>query len=221
VLRALGHPVSFLGLLIGFLAAITVCSVVQRSCARMLGVRVGPRDPGAAGWLNPYGAVAAILGGPGWGPTVTPAMGSRARRCLVLISGPLAAAVLGAAALAGFAAQAGGRLALSGRPSLGDVLSGIDGPAKLVLPLCIGLEAVTVALLAFVPLPPLPGWGVLSIFVRPTTSWQRARMYLEERNIGILILLVLLALPLGGGLPILVEILDWIVGLILRAVAGG
>ena len=148
-------------------------------------------------------------------------MGSRLRRCLVVLSGPLAAAVVGGGCLVAFAAQMGGRSALAGRPGLGDVLSGVDGSAKLVLPLCAGLEAVTVALLCLVPLPPLPGWKVVSIFAKPTESWQRTRMFLEERNIGILILLVLLVIPLGGSLPLLVHLLDYLVGLIMQAIAGG
>ena len=220
MLRALGHPVSFVGLLVGFLAAILAATAGQHACARMLGVRTAPREPSAAGWIDPYGAVAAILGGPGWGIVDTPTNRSKARRCIVLLAGPAIALVIGVAALAGYAYRAGGRQFLYGA-DLGQVVHGLQGPAGQVLLVCIGLEAVTVGLLMLIPLPPLTGWHVLSLFVRPTTSWQRTRMYLEERNIGVLILLVLTVLPLGGDLPILVQILDWIVGRILRAVAGG
>ncbi len=220
MLRALGHPVAFVGLLVGFLVAVLACTATQRVCARALGVRLEPREPGARGWLDPYGCVAAILGGPGWGPTEAPVRGTTWKRCVALLSGPVVAGLLGAAGLVGYAAQAGGREALAGRPNLGDVISGIEGSAKLVLPLCAGLEAVTVALLALVPLPPLTGWKVMNIFMRPTIGWQRTRMYMEERNIGVLILLVLTVIPLGGELPILVKLLDYFIGLILQAVAG-
>jgi hypothetical protein len=221
VLRALGHPVTFVGLLVGFLVAALACTAAQRVCARAFGVRLAPREPGAHGWLDPYGCVAAILGGPGWGPVEAPVRGARWKQCAALLSGPIVAGLLGAAALVGYAGQAGGREALTGRPNLGDVISGIEGSAKLVLPLCAGLEAVTVALLALVPLPPLTGWKILTIFMRPTIGWQRTRMNLEERNIGVLILLILTVIPLGGELPILVKLLDYIIGLILQAVAGG
>lgn len=219
MLRALGHPVSFVGLLVGFLVAIVAATAAQQSTAKLLGVRIAPRERGVAGWIDPYGAVAAILGGPGWGITTAGVTKSKARRCAVYLVGPLVAIALGAAALAGFAAKIGGRQFLYGA-DLGQVVHGLTGPADQVLLICAGLEAVTVGLLLLVPLPPLPGWHVLALFVRPTVSWQRTRMYLEERNIGVLILLVLTVLPLGGDLPILVQLLDFIVGRILRAVAG-
>ena len=219
MLRALGHPVSFVGLLVGFLVAVVAATAAQQSTARLLGVRTAPRDRGAAGWIDPYGAVAAILGGPGWGITSAAVTKSKARRCAVYLVGPIVALALGAAALAGFAAKIGGRQYLYGA-DLGQVVHGLTGPADQVLLICAGLEAATVGLLLLVPLPPLPGWHVLTLFVRPTLGWQRTRMYMEERNIGVLILLVLTVLPLGGDLPILVQLLDFIVGRILRAVAG-
>ena len=77
MLRALGHPLAFLGLLVGFLLAVPVQAYVQARRAgvrRPAGVPAGvrrPADPAraatCAGYLDPYGAVAAVLAGVGWG----------------------------------------------------------------------------------------------------------------------------------------------------------
>lgn len=227
MLRALGHPASVLGLLVGFVLGMVVIVGVQRLTARALKVRLLPAERGVLAYLDPYGVVAAVLGGSGWGASVTPVArtgwndrNSKGRTSLVLVSGPIVLAAISAALLAGFAAYAPlGRFILH-EADLGDVISGASGPNGQVFLLCAGLETAIMALLAFIPLPPLPGWALLVVNLRPTLNWQKTRMYAEERNIGVLVLLVLTVLPLGGGLPILLRILDVILHAILQAVTG-
>lgn len=219
MLRALGHPASFFGLLIGFLLAVIVHRLAQRAVGRMLGDRsVQPSGHPAALFLDPFGAVAAVLGGLGWGHSAESTLRSPARRTVALLAGPVAVAGLSAVALVGYLAAGGNRIVVASFTP-GTVVSGISGPpAGQIILLCAGLEAAGMAVLGFVPLPPLTGWSVLSLFMRPTTGWQRARMYLEDRNIGVAVLLVLLVLPLGPGGPLLVHLIDVIVGAILGAV---
>lgn len=237
MLRTLGSPLSLLGLLVGFLAAVLVQRYAHAAAARLLGERsLGGQRGGfrlaAAGAsagrraggpvesvraaIDPFGAVAALIAGPGWG--VVPDLGLRrpARIALALLAGPLAAAAVGALALAGYVA-AGGSLAGLAGVGPGDVVAagGVDLPALRTFCLCAGVQALGVAVLALVPLPPLPGWGLLELVSAGSPGWQRARYYLVDKNVGVLALLVLLILPLGGGTPLLVLLVDTVVGALL------
>lgn len=207
MLRALGHPVSFLGLVVGFLVGIAVLFYAQAWMARLLGDRVPTRaghDLRRA--LDPFGAVAAAISVPGWGNAVDTSLRSTARRAVVLLAGPVAAAAVGLAALAGYLAVGGP--SLSAGP--GDLESGVSGPPAQAFLLCAGVEAIGIAVLSLVPLPPLTGWRLLQLASSNTLGWQRARYWLEERNIGVVLLLVLLILPLGQRGPLLVELVDTI-----------
>ncbi|HEY2172372.1 MAG TPA: hypothetical protein VGH85_01020 [Mycobacteriales bacterium] len=221
MLRALGHPASFFGLLIGYLLAVLVHRTAQQVAARMLGDR-SLRTTGhpIATYVDPFGAVAAALGGIGWGESFTVTLRSRGRRAIALLAGPVAVAALAAAALIGFRAAGGAQLIVA-QLTPGDVIGGVDlvSTGQTIL-LCAGLEAAGMAVLGLVPLPPLTGWRVLSLFMRETHGWQRTRIALEDRNIGVAILLVLLVLPIGPGGPLLVRLLNVIVGAVLRAVFG-
>jgi hypothetical protein len=229
MLRALGHPVAFLGMLIGFLLAIPVQAYVQVSCAKAFGDR--PAFRRAFGdrltrrrigdlrrVLDPFGAVAAALGGLGWGVTPDIQLRSRGRLALALLAGPVAVAVLGVLAVLGFVLVGGPADFLPGRGP-GAVLSGVDGPAGQLFFLGLTMELLGMAVLALVPLPPLPGWRLLELASTGSVGWQRAREYLVERNLGVLALLVLLILPLGGSSPILLNIVDTVVGSLLDLAA--
>jgi hypothetical protein len=218
VLRALAHPVTFLGMLAGFLLAILAHAVAQAVAARTYGDRHAVREvrrPQRV--VDPFGAVAAAIAGPGWGVTreLPLRARSRGRQVLLLLAGPIASLVVGYLGILGFLVIGGPRFALDA-VRLTDLLrGGIDGPAGQLFALSFGIEALAVGVLSLVPLPPLTGWRILLLFSGRTTGWQRAREYLEERNFGVLALLVLLLLPLGVGGPILLELIDWVVGLLL------
>jgi hypothetical protein len=229
VLRALSHPAAFLGMLVGFLLAIPVQAYVQASCARAFGDR--PAFRRAFGdrltmrrigdvrrVLDPFGAVAALLGGLGWGVTPDIQLRSRGRLALALLAGPFAVAVLGVLAVVGFVLVGGPAEFLPGRGP-GELLTGIDGPAAQLFFLGLALELLGIAVLALVPLPPLPGWRLLELASTGSVGWQRAREYLVEKNLGVLALLVLLILPLGGSTPLLLNIVDTVVGSLLDLAA--
>jgi predicted membrane protein len=215
MLRALGTPMAFLGLLVGFLLAVVIQAYVQASTARALGDRPAFRRLGGLRRvLDPFGAVAAALGGLGWGVTPDIPLRSRGRLALALLSGPVAVAVAGLLALLGFVLVGGPTSALPGTGP-GTVLQGIDGSAGPVFFLSLALELLGMAVLALVPLPPLPGWRLLELASTGSVGWQRAREYLVEKNLGVLFLLVLLVLPLGGPMPLLLGIVDTAVASLL------
>jgi hypothetical protein len=212
MLRALGTPLAFLGLLLGFLLAVVIQAYVQAAAARALGDRPAFRRLGGIRRvLDPLGAVAAALGGVGWGVTPDIPLRSRGRLALALLSGPVAVALTGLLALLGFALVSGPSAALPGMGP-GTVLQGIDGDAGPVFFLALALELLGMAALALVPLPPLPGWRLLELASTGSVGWQRAREYLVEKNLGLLALLILLILPLGGSVPLLLGIVDTAVG---------
>ena len=229
MLRALSHPVAFLGMLIGFLVAVPVQAYVQVSCARAFGDRpvfrrafgdrlTRRRVGDLRRLLDPFGAVAAALGGLGWGVTPDLQLRSRGRLALALLAGPVAVFLLGILAVLGFVLVGGPADFLPGRGP-GAVLEGVDGPAGQLFFLGLAMELLGMAVLALVPLPPLPGWRLLELASTGSVGWQRAREYLVERNLGVLALLVLLILPIGGSTPLLINIVDTVVGSILGLAA--
>jgi len=219
VLRALGTPVAFLGLLVSFLLAVVIQAYVQAATARALGDRPAFRRLGGVRRvLDPFGAVAAALAGPGWGVTPDIPLRSRGRLALALLSGPVAVAVTGMLALLCFVLVGGSSSALPGAGP-GTVLRGIEGAVGPVFFLSLGLGLLGMAALALVPLPPLPGWRLLELASTGSVGWQRAREYLVEKNLGVLALLILLILPLGGSPPLLLGIVDTAVGSFLDVFA--
>jgi hypothetical protein len=229
MLRTLGHPPVFLGMLLGFLLAIPVQAYVQASCARAFGDR--PAFRRAFGdrlttrrmgdlrrVLDPFGAVAALLGGLGWGVTPDIQLRSRGRLAVALLAGPVAVALLGVLAVFGFVLVGGPREALPGTGP-GTLLTGVSGSAAPLFFFGLALELLGLAVLALVPLPPLPGWRLLELASTGSVGWQRAREYLVEKNLGVLALLVLIILPLGGSTPLLLSIVDSVVGSLLDIAA--
>jgi hypothetical protein len=219
MLRALGTPLAFVGLLVGFLLAVLIQAYVQAATARALGDRPAFRRLGGIRRvLDPFGAVAAALGGVGWGVTPDIPLRSRGRTALALLSGPAAVAATGLLALLAFVLVGGPSSALPGTGP-GAVLQGIEGGAAPVFFLALSLELLGMAALSLVPLPPLPGWRLLELASTGSTGWQRAREYLVEKNLGILALLILLILPLGSTTPLLLSIVDTAVGTFLDVFA--
>ncbi len=238
MLYALRFPLSFVVLVAAFAVGLYVRGLAQR-------VIGGQRRPAwarnlarrrALGWLrpvvDPYGCVAAAIGGPGWGSPVEIGNFVRkppARVVAQLLAGPIALAAIGIAALAGFRAWSG--LDLSGPQLPSWLREAYDGAPHFVeggthvhylinfgqvALLLAGTQWLTMGILAIMPLPPLDGGRLLFALTPRSVGWQRAHLRLDEENWGTLILLVL-ALPIFGT-PILVSFLstmvDPLVGLI-------
>ncbi len=246
MLYALRYPFSFGVLVVTFVLAMVVRGVVQRLIS-------GRRQPAwvrantkrrRTTWLkpyvDPYGFIAALLGGVGWGIAVEtgdPRSRSRGRQLLQLIAGPLVLTGLGMGMLAIFRAASG---VVGPWPSLRLVVSGfaftkqprlIAGHLAVsqphihyVLPFgqvalfLAGVEFVALGVLAIMPVPPLDGGKLLFLLLPRKGGWQKARYRLVEENWGVLILLVL-ALPILFRRLALVAALAHIVDPLVRLVS--
>ena len=219
MLFALAQPVAFLGLLVAFLLGLLVRAYAIRISARSLGL--APRGesvtPRPREDIDPFGAVAAAVGGTGWGKGIdvdeVPRLRGRGRAAWVFAAGPLATLILSQLLLLAF------RLIYPfalGPISPSSVLTGAfsgDYGAQFLLALAVGLLAF--GLLALIPVPPLDGFGLLWLaFRRPGPGLLWYRLWFEDKNLGVVLLLACCFFPLGA--PFLLIPIDLIGTLFLR-----
>jgi hypothetical protein len=223
VLYALSRPVALVGLVLAFLLGLVI---------RAVAIQVVRRRRVPAGWDVPrrrlgrvvdlkrdvdiFGAVAALLGGTGWGKKVE--SDSYAPPPIrTLLAGPVAVLVASQLAFLAFVLSGADPIQLR-FVNASDVLRGdAPGTAVQVLLHSLAVGLLCFGLLAFVPLPPLDGWGLLRHAVkRPGPGFQKAQHWLEEQNLGVaLLLLVGMLLPLFAGLPLLLYLLDLVTSPVL------
>jgi Zn-dependent protease len=212
VLFALGQPVAFAALVVSFLLGVVLRAIAIRLTARSLGLaerheQVAPR---LREDLDPFGAVAAAIGGMGWGKMLSvddvPRWRGRGRAALVFLAGPLTCIVLAELLLATFVTLFGDAELQFLAPA--DVLLGLGGGSvgqEVLLSLAVGL--LCFGLLALIPIPPLDGFGALNCALRkPGPSMQWMRLWLEEKNFGVVILVLLSLFPIPG--PVLLQIVN-------------
>lgn len=201
MLFAIAQPAALLGLLLAFLLALTLRVAAMRLTARLLGLGssggrllLNPRED-----IDPFGAVAAAVAGTGWGRAVDvdamPQWASRGRRAAVVAAGPLTPLVAGLLVLTAY------RLAYPGAVILGaagDLLRGGWAPSllgQLLLSIAIGL--LCFGLLNLLPLPPLDGFALLWLSMKHVgAAGERARHWLVDNNIGVVLLLIMVFFPL-------------------------
>ena len=225
MLYALADPVSFVVLVGAFLLAATVHGWVQA----LVATRVGDRRPAAEGrtrldprrHVDPFGAVAAAIAGVGWArPVEPPDRRRRGALVAVLLSGAVANLVLGLALLVGVLLVTGGVTGMTVQLLQYGVGEGIGGGLLGRVLLMLGLMQVYVGALSLVPLPPLDGGRLLFALAPRTAGWQKAEHQLDERGIGVAVLLALLLIPLGGPQALLPVLLDTVVGPLADLVTG-
>jgi Zn-dependent protease len=225
VLYALGAPLSFVVLLVSFVVAVTVHGWV--SC--LVADRAGDRRPRMEGRLrpdprrhiDPFGAVAGLIAGFGWGRPLEPQAHRRRRGGLIAtcLAGSAANVVLGMAAMVAFGAVSGLKLSAATAKLLQDGAPGLAAADTALL--LFGLMNLYVGVLSLVPLPPLDGGRLLFGLAPRTIGWQKAEHHLVEQNIGLVVVLVLLLLPLGGPQALLPSVLDHVVSPLVRVATGG
>ena len=208
MLFALGEPVAFAALVVAFLLGLILRAAAIRVTARALGLagRRQPLVPSPREDIDPFGAVAAAIGGMGWGRMLAvdevPRHRGRGRAVAVFAAGPVTCIVVAEMLLAGYAAvYPDNPLALLGPAH---VLLGVDLPfaEQVLLSLAVGL--LTFGLLALVPIPPLDGFGILyHALRRPGQGVQWMRLWFEDKNIGVVILLACCLFPFGEPLLLL------------------
>jgi Zn-dependent protease len=233
VLYALGRPTSFLVLALSFVVGVTLHGWVQALVASAMGDR-RPRlehrtSSNPRYHLDPFGAVGALIGGLGWAhPIELAGRRDRRRTIVVALVGPLVNLLLGVGVLLLWRATASstgvsqGLAQEFGGAGAGYVLQHgvpMGNDALGLALLLVGASQLYLGVLSLVPLPPLDGGRLLFALAPHTPGWQRARHYLVEQNIGLVIVLVLLVLPLGGRLLVL-QVLDSLLAPLLRALLG-
>lgn len=227
MLYALRHPLALLALLVGFLVGVTVHGAAQALVAGRFGERFagGRRRLDPRRHLDPFGAIAAALAGPGWGASPELErlrMRSPRQYAVAVLAGPLANLLLAAVAIGGYLLAGGPGYVLDG-PVVAPALRGsavLGSTAQTVL-LLVGIENLAMALLSLVPLPPLDGARVLFALGPRSPGWQRAEYVLSEQSWGILAVLLLLVLPLAGALPPLLFVVDQLGSVLLHLAGGG
>lgn len=222
MLYALRDPISLVLLLLSFVVAVTLHGWVQS----VVGVRSGLRAPAVEGrtrpdprrHVDPFGAVSAAISGVGWAtPVDPPDRRRRAALVRVLLSGAIANLAVGLGALVALGAVYGG--VWTSAPSR-VLQSGVGGDLAPRVLLLLGLANLMTGLLSLVPIPPLDGGRLLFGLAPRTPGWQKAEHQLDERNIGVAVLLALLLIPLGGPQALLPTILDTLAAPIVRLGTG-
>ena len=203
MLFALAQPVAFAGLLIAFLLALVLRAYAIRLTARSAGLthRGDPVTPRLREDVDPFGAVAAAVGGVGWGKIIdvdeVSRRQGRGKAALVFAAGPLITIL---AAQVFFLAH---RLLVPDafglaflRPS--DLLRGqFEAGYLSQFLLCLAAGLLGFGLLALLPIPPLDGFGLLWSAQRtPGSGMQGYRLWFQEKNIGVVVLLVCCFFPL-------------------------
>lgn len=244
MLYALGHPASFAVLLASFVLGVLLHGWAQGIVAVRMGdtgATLARRNrPEPQVHVDPFGAVGALIGGVGWAqPIELGPRRDRARVVAVALVGPAVNLALGIGLLllwraslssgtsAGYAAVwgSGGTADLGGLGvpvTAGSALQhglSFAGDALGGAVLLAGVSQLYLGVLSLVPLPPLDGGRLLFALSPQTLGWQRARHYLVEQNVGLVIVLVMLAVPLGGRL-LLLYVLDQLLAPLLRVLLG-
>jgi hypothetical protein len=217
VLFALGQPATLLGLLVAFLLGSFLQTVAQRI---VVGGRRSLRGMTHAQlWLDPYAVVSAVLGGAGWAPRQDLDRRRPSLPLLLTVVSVVVETVLAVIGGAGFKAAGGTRNILMFASTV-DVIHGhqlIVTSFAQRFALGFGVESLACAVLALVPIPPLPlGVWLWSALPRSDGSRRLAYRLLEEQW-GILVILVLLLIPLAGQQPALLALIAAVADPILHA----
>jgi hypothetical protein len=213
VIYAIGTPSVLLGMVLGFVAAAALRAVVLAALGRASG-GAGRAMRNWRGWLDPFGTVAVVIGGVGWTGTTDRRNAWRTLAVDVGVDLALAAAVL-----AGLVAAVGrGRRVLLDLP-IGAIL---HGSYALSLPVGVtagaGCIALAMAILALVPIPPLPAGVLLWSHLARNPQFRGAAYHLLEEQWGVAALLVLLLLPIANGESVILALVDGIGDALLRLV---
>jgi hypothetical protein len=211
VLFAIGRPAALVGLLVAFLLALFLRVFAMRLTARALGLqhRRDPLLPNPREDIDPFGAVAAAVVGTGWGRAVDtdamPRWAGRGRRAAVVAAGPLTPLLAGLAAVIAFRFAYPEFLLTDGAST---VLRGgypASIAAEALLSFAVGL--LCFGLLNLIPLPPLDGFALLWLSMRHVgATGERARLWLVENNVGVVLLLLMVFFPLMS--PLLYLFID-------------
>jgi Zn-dependent protease len=222
VLYHLDEPAALFGIALALVIGVYAHSAAQVLAAQALGDPMGRRagrlalQPGRH--VQVFSVVAMLIAGLGWAEPVPMNERWRSRRRRVaaaVLAGPLAYALLCLAALAGLSTGTR-RVSVGGDPD--DTVLDVTALGEVLFWTAVTFAGLCV--LSLLPVPPLDGGRLLFILGPTTPGWLKARSDLEERNIGLGIVLGVLLLPrLFPGLPdvvgqLQVPLLEGLAGLV-------
>lgn len=220
MLYALRQPATLLGILLGFVVGSYLRATLQHAVTG--GLRSARRRTNPHLWIDPYGVVAALIGGAGWSPRPELSRFKSRQVWTVLVVALLVHAALAAAGLAGFIAAGGSHDALKFLDTI-SVLHGTSYVQFLApdflqkVTLGFGIENVACAVLVLVPIPPLElGVALWSTLPKTANARRMAYRVLDEQW-GVLIVLVLLIVPLAGESPLLLQLIGRVCDHIVNA----
>lgn len=209
MLRYLAQPLVLAGVVVALLLGVLLHNLAQAFVAKLL----GDPTPRLAGFLQVnlrrhffgWGLVPMAFATFGWGFAAPVRMRERYwvrpwRIAAALAVGPVVYLLLCLAALAG--AHAAG------------VAGSANGSTTLV---AAAYTLAGLCVFSMLPIPPLDAGRILLTLAPPSRGWQQARYQLEDRNIGVVIAIAIVLLPLA--LPGLPSVLDQLVGPLVRALA--
>jgi hypothetical protein len=210
MLFALRQPATLLGLVLGFAVG---CFLRASAQQLYIGGRRSVQSITAwRSWLDPFGLVAALLGGVGWSPRPVLRHGKSRQVWAMVVIALVVHAVLAAIGLAAYLGAGGLRVALPFANTIA-VLHGSQGITASFaqrVALGFGIENLACGLLLLVPIPPLElGVALWSTLPRSAGTRRMAYRVLEEQW-GIGVLLVLLLFPLAGEQPALLQLVGGI-----------
>jgi Zn-dependent protease len=220
LLFALGQPVAFAGLLVAFVVGLLLRAYAIRLTARSIGLthRGESVAPRLREDIDAFGAVAVAVGGAGWGKIIDvdeiPRAHGRGKAALVFAAGPIVTILAAQLVFLAHKLLYPDAFGLS-LASPGDILTGqfdADLIPQFLIALAVGLLGF--GLLALLPIPPLDGFGLLwSCFDRPGKGMQGYRLWFQEKNLGVVVLLVCCFFPLTN--PILLVPVNLLGGIFL------
>jgi len=205
MLFVLNKPALLLGIIAALYIGVVVGSAATVLVAKALGDPMGQRQGYLS--LNPvkhvqiYSAVSMVLAGYGWAEQVPLNDRWRARRWHVsaaVLARPIAYAALSLAAAAG--AKAVVTFAGAGEDRIPKALGFNEIGKELFagdLLMQMSLVFAALCVISLIPLPPTDLGRVIFTLGGQSYGWQKARYQLEERNIGLVIVLALLLLPIA------------------------
>lgn len=204
MLFVLNKPALLLGIIAALYLGVVIGSGATVLTAKALGDPMGQREGRLS--LNPvrnigiYSGVMMVLAGYGWAEQVPLNDRWRARRFHVtaaVLARPLTYALLSLAAVGG----ARGLNELTYGVANDRIPEAVAGtahesfPAELLLQMSLVFAALCV--ISLIPLPPTDLGRAIFTLGGQSLGWQKARYQLEERNIGLVVVLALLLLPIA------------------------
>ena len=220
MLYALGDPVSFVLLLASTVLALTLHGwltslVAARSDPTL--ARSGRLRPDPRRHLNAYGMLGALVGGVGWSTAVArPTHRRKGALIAIALTGGLVLIALGMGLL--LTLHLTSQVSTDGAAVTALLRNGTAGGSLGQRALLVsGVVFLSSGVLSLLPLPPLAGSRLLFGLAPRTRGWQQAEDQLDERNFGVLALLVLALLASG----LLYAILNAFVSPLARLATGG